>query len=92
MAGKVLSTPSGSQGRVLDQVLRSGVEQGLFRGDISARDLYIEIAALGYFYLSNHYTLSVFLNSNLRGLGELEHWRTFITDIALRSVVRLPGD
>ncbi len=77
---------------VLDQVLRSGVEQGLFRGDISARDLYIEIAALGYFYLSNHYTLSVFLNSNLRGLGELEHWRTFITDIALRSVVRLPGD
>lgn len=77
---------------ILDDVLLSGVEKGLFRSDKRARDLYIEIAALGYFYLSNHYTLSVFLNADLRGTGELEHWKTVITDTVLRSVMlKLPG-
>ncbi len=75
--------------QVLDQVLQAGVQKGLFRDDISARDLYIQIAALGYFYLSNRYTLSVFLGSDLRGEGELEHWKTYITDIVLRSVKKL---
>ena len=77
---------------VLDEVLRSGVKQNVFRADKTARDLYIEIAALGYFYLSNRYTLSVFLNSDLRGDGELEHWKSTITDTVLRSVLlQLPG-
>jgi len=76
---------------ILNEVLRSGVEKGLFRADRNARDLYIEIAALGYFYLSNHYTLSVFLNSDLRGKGELEHWKSVITDTVVRSVLaKLP--
>lgn len=76
---------------ILDDVLRSGVQLGLFRSDKTARDLYIEIAALGYFYLSNRYTLSVFLNSDLRGKGELEHWKSVITDTVLRSVLlKLP--
>lgn len=76
---------------ILDDLLRSGVDKGLFRPDKSARDLYIEIAALGYFYLSNRYTLSVFLSADLRGKGELEHWKSVITDTVLRSVLlRLP--
>lgn len=76
---------------ILDDVLRSGVQKGLFRADKNARDLYIEIAALGYFYLSNRYTLSVFLNTDLRGQGELEHWKSVITDTILRSVLlKLP--
>jgi len=76
---------------ILEDVLRSGVEKGVFRADKRARDLYIEIAALGYFYLSNHYTLSVFLNADLRGKGELDHWKSVITDTVLRSVLlKLP--
>lgn len=77
---------------ILEDVLRSGVEKGVFRADKRARDLYIEIAALGYFYLSNHYTLSVFLNADLRGKGELDHWKSVITDTVLRSVLlKLPS-
>lgn len=76
---------------ILEQVLRSGVEKKLFREDMRARDLYVEIAALGYFYLSNHYTLSAFLSSNLRAEGELEHWRRFMIDVTLRSVARTPS-
>src|SRR5690606_7923744 len=78
--------------QILDQVLKSGVDKGIFRSDTTARDLYIQIAALGYFYLSNRYTLSVFLNADLRGAGELEHWKSVITDTILRSVLlKLPG-
>lgn len=76
---------------ILNDVLRSGVDKGLFRHEKSARDLYIEIAALGYFYLSNRYTLSVFLNSDLRGKGELEHWKSVMTSTIIRSVLlKLP--
>lgn len=89
MRASQLSSPAVA---ILRDVLRSGVEKGLFRTDKNARDLYIEIAALGYFYLSNRYTLSVFLNSDLRGKGELAHWKIVITDTVLRSVLlRLPG-
>lgn len=72
---------------LLDQVLRTGVEKKLFRADIRARDLYIEIAALGYFYLSNRYTLSAFLSVDLTRKSELEHWQAFITDVTIRSVM-----
>ena len=72
---------------ILDDVLQSGVEKNLFRADRTGRDLYIKIAALGYFYLSNHYTLSVFLSTDLRAEGELEHWKSVITDTILRSVL-----
>lgn len=74
--------------QVLEQVLRAGEEKGLFRDDISARDLYIEIAALGYFYLSNNHTLSAFLSVDLRAPDNLVHWKAFITDVTLRTVKR----
>ncbi len=75
---------------ILDKVLQAGVEKNLFRSDMRARDLYIEIAALGYFYLSNRYTLSAFLNADLASRDELQHWRTFITDVVIRSVMIAP--
>jgi AcrR family transcriptional regulator len=78
-----LSSPAVS---ILDQVLQTGAERGLFRPDIGARDLYIAIASLGYFYLSNRYTLSAFLNADLMAKNALAHWREFITSIVLRSV------
>ena len=43
---------------MLADVLRRGAAQGLFRPDVDPMRLYITIAALGFFYLSNRYTLS----------------------------------
>jgi AcrR family transcriptional regulator len=82
-----LSSPAVS---ILDQVLKTGAERGLFRPDIGARDLYIAIASLGYFYLSNRYTLSAFLDADLMDKEALAHWREFITSIVLRSVMETP--
>lgn len=71
---------------ILDRILARGVADGVFRTDLRARDLYIMIASLGYFYLSNRYTLSAFLGENLDGAEALAHWEQFITDAVLRVV------
>lgn len=71
---------------MLDQALRAGAEKGLFRPGLRARDVYIAVAALGYFYLSNRHTLSAFLGEDLMAGPALKHWREFITDMVLRSV------
>ena len=71
---------------VLGEVLKNGAQQGLFRDDASARDIYLTIAAMGYFYLSNRFTLSAFLGEQLETNGALAHWEQVIVDTVLRSV------
>jgi AcrR family transcriptional regulator len=76
---------------ILEQILKTGAQKGLFRDDIVARDLYIAIAALGYFYMSNRYTLSAFLNDDLIDREAIRHWQEFTTDMVLRSVMKVPN-
>lgn len=71
---------------VLEGVLGRGAERGLFRADVRARDIYLMIAALGYFYVSNRYTLSAFLGEDLERADALTGWRRFIVDAVLRVV------
>ena len=71
---------------VLDGVLRSGIASGVFRPGLGARDVYLAIAALCYFYLSNRFTLSVFLGEDLEAPAALAHWQQFVTDAVLRTV------
>jgi AcrR family transcriptional regulator len=68
------------------RILAAGASKGLFRGDITARDLYLMIAALAYFYLSNRYTLSAFLGEDLCAPAALAHWEGFIVDAVMRKV------
>ena len=72
---------------VVDQVLACGIEQGVFRKDLSSRDLYMLIAALGYFYQSNRFTLSAFLGENLEAPATFKQWETFVVDTVQRTVV-----
>ena len=71
---------------VLAEVLRRGAQQGLFRTDIAARDVYLQIAAMGYFYLSNRFTLSAFLGEELETAEALAHWEAFLIDAVMRTV------
>ena len=73
---------------ITQRVLRSGAEQGLFRPDLSARDVYLMIAAMAYFYLSNRYTLSSFLGENLDAPEALAHWEAFVIDAVHRTVAQ----
>jgi TetR/AcrR family transcriptional regulator, upper aerobic nicotinate degradation pathway regulator len=71
---------------VTARVLAAGVKQKLFRPDLAARDVYLMIAALGYFYLSNRYTLSAFLGESIDTPAALAHWEGFMIDAVLRKV------
>ncbi len=71
---------------VLADVLRRGARQGLFRADVAARDIYLMIAAMGYFYLSNRFTLSAFLGEALERPAALAHWESFLIDAVLRTL------
>ena len=71
---------------VIGQILDSGVSQGVFRKDLVARDLYLLIAANGYFYMSNRHTLSAFLGEKLEAPEAMAHWKHFVIDVVLRTV------
>jgi AcrR family transcriptional regulator len=76
---------------LLDRILENGAAQGLFRPGIDSRDLYIAIAALPYFYLSNRHTLSRFLDADLMSADALAHWSDFSIDMVLRAVRAEPA-
>ena len=73
---------------ITDRVLRSGAAQGLFRPELKARDVYLMIASMAYFYLSNRYTLSSFLGENLEAPEALAHWEGFVIDAVHRTVAQ----
>ena len=52
--------------RLIDDILKRGVAKGVFRRGLDPVDLYITIAAIGYFYLSNNWTLSAIFGARSR--------------------------
>ncbi len=50
---------------MLRDLLERGVRQGTFRKGVDPVQLYISIAGLGYFYLSNRHTLSIIFERDL---------------------------
>ena len=49
----------------LAEILERGRSEGLFRGGIDPVQLYVSIAGMAYFYLSNNHTLSAIFGRNL---------------------------
>ncbi|MBI4274386.1 MAG: TetR family transcriptional regulator [Rhizobiales bacterium] len=50
---------------MISKLIERGVRIGVFRPDVDAVQLYITIAALGFFYLSNRHTLSTIFGREL---------------------------
>ena len=73
---------------VIRRILHTGVQQGLFRQDVVARDVYLLIVSTGYFYMSNRFTLSAFMGEDLQATQAVEDWQHFVTDTVLRAVTR----
>jgi hypothetical protein len=51
--------------QILAELLRRGEAAGEFRTGLDPSDLYVQIAGLGYFCVSNRYTLSAVLGRDL---------------------------
>ncbi|MFT3717840.1 TetR/AcrR family transcriptional regulator [Pseudorhodoferax sp.] len=75
---------------VLQLLLAAGAAQGVFRSDLSVRDVYMMIAALGYFPQSNRFTLSEFLGQRIDDPAAAAQWEAFVVDAVLRTVLRQP--
>lgn len=71
---------------VIAVILQNGATQRQFRSDVQARDVYLMIAAMGYFHMSNRHTLSAFLGENLEAPDAIAHWEVFVTEAVMRLV------
>jgi AcrR family transcriptional regulator len=71
---------------IIALILEHGIQQGKFRADLTARDVYLLIAATGYFYMSNRHTLSVFLGERLDTVEQHARWEKFVVDTVFRTV------
>ncbi|HWS74408.1 MAG TPA: TetR/AcrR family transcriptional regulator [Quisquiliibacterium sp.] len=75
---------------LLADLLARGERAGAFRPGVDAAELYVAIAGLGYFYLSNSHTLSAVLGRALREPAQVEaHWRAS-EEMILRFVQPAP--
>ncbi|MES2191772.1 MAG: TetR/AcrR family transcriptional regulator [Pseudomonadota bacterium] len=75
---------------IISQLLESGIQKGVFRSDVSARNVYLLIAATGYFYISNRHTLTAFLGEDLQAPQAMADWQDFIIMTVLRTVMLKP--
>ena len=73
---------------LLGDVLRRGQSAELFRGGVDAVQLYISIASLCYFYLSNNPTLSTIFGRDLRKPAALAERLSHVTEIVLGYLLR----
>jgi AcrR family transcriptional regulator len=70
----------------LREVLRRGEAEGLFRRGVDPLQLYISIAGLAYFYLSNNHTLSQVFDRDLAAPGAREDRLAHMTELVTGSL------
>jgi len=68
---------------MLSNLLARGSEQKVFRKDVDPMQLYISIAGLGFFYLSNRHTLSTIFGRDLNAPAALAVRGNHIAEVVL---------
>jgi TetR/AcrR family transcriptional regulator len=72
--------------QMIDSILQRGVAAGVFRAGLNPVELYITIAALSYFYLSNNATLSVIFGRDLSADAALRRRKRHNVDMILHAI------
>lgn len=70
----------------LKDVLLRGEKTGDFRSGLDPVDVYLTIASLGFFYLSNRFTLSTIFQRDLVAPAELERWGQHIVNTVIAAL------
>ena len=74
--------------QTLGDILERGRKQGIIRGGIDPVQLYISIAGLAYFYLSNNHTLSAIFGRDLMTRKAHSERLSHMCDVILGYVLR----
>lgn len=72
---------------MLDQILERGRKDGSFRGGVDPLQLYVSIAGLSYFYLSNNHTLSAIFGRDLMTAKSRHERLNHMCDVILGYVL-----
>jgi TetR/AcrR family transcriptional regulator len=73
----------------ISMLLKRGVNQGVFRDNLDPLEVYVTIAALGFFYLSNRWTLSTVFRRDLLDKEAVENWGRHMVDVTLSYLRRI---
>lgn len=77
--------------RLVERLLERGVAEGVIRKGVDATQLYLSIAALCFFNVSNRYTIATIFGHDM-GEGEMmAQRRASVIDMVLRSIVSDPS-
>lgn len=72
--------------QLIGDILDRGVAKGVFRPGLDPVDLYVTIAAIGYFYLSNNWTLSAIFGRDLGADSACRRRRRHNVDMILSAI------
>jgi len=87
---EAIRNTSGKFVQMVRTILDHGVATGVFRKGIDPVQLNITIAAIGYYYLNNHFTGSIIFERDLMAPENLEARLAFNVDTILRLVRKTP--
>ncbi|CDN86316.1 TetR/AcrR family transcriptional regulator [Hydrogenophaga intermedia] len=73
---------------MLQDIIERGQADGSFRGGVDPVQLYVSIAGLSYFYLSNNHTLSAIFGRDLMAPKALNERLSHMCDVILGYVLR----
>ena len=73
---------------MLGEILERGRREGTFRGGVDPVQLYVSIAALSYFYISNNYTLSAVFGRDLLSSKAQAERLSHMVDVVLGYLLR----
>lgn len=73
---------------MLGEILERGRKDGSFRGGVDPIQLYVSIAGLSYFYLSNNFTLSAIFGRDLMTTKARNERLSHMCDVILGYVLR----
>lgn len=89
-ASEEIPALQGSMKNTLGRVIKRGLADGSFQRDADPVELYISIASLCYFFLSNQYTLSVIFKADLLEREKIAARRTHVSDMILSFLRTAP--
>lgn len=71
---------------MIDDILKRGVAKGVFRPNLDPVQVYITIAAVGYFYVANNWTLSAIFGRDLGTDDACRRRRAHNVDVILHAL------
>lgn len=77
--------------RVLGEIIRQGVAEGVFRDDLDPVDLHMTISALCFYNVSNRYTFSEIFRRDMTSPDAVARRRQQVVDVVLASCRPVAG-